>query len=127
VSFADELDIARGDLISDASRPPRGARALEATLVWLNESSLDPRNRYLLKHTTRTVRAKVASIHHVVDLSALASSLRERKVALNDIARVSVVLQQPIFVDPYRENRATGAFVLIDESNQQTVAAGMIE
>jgi sulfate adenylyltransferase large subunit len=127
LALAHELDVARGALLAPAAQPPRGAGNVEAKLVWLGNEPLDPRRRYALRHTTRTVKARVASVHHVLDMDALAPGIGDPGVRLNDIARVEIALQQPVFFDSYRENRATGAFILVDEASHQTLAAGMFE
>jgi sulfate adenylyltransferase subunit 1 len=126
LAFIDELDISRGDSVAHAARPPRASRALDATLVWLAGQPLAPRARYLLKHTTRTVGARVAGVAHVVDIHALEPRAGRSSLAMNDIARVALELAQPVFADAYAEERATGAFILIDAASGHTVAAGMI-
>ncbi|HEY8068903.1 MAG TPA: GTP-binding protein [Burkholderiales bacterium] len=129
--LADELDVSRGDMLADVARPPRAARAFEAKLCWLAGEPLAPQGRYLLKHTTRTVKAKVASISYRVDVQTLDKQSLDAEgagaVRMNDIVHAALVLQQPLFVDSYAVDRATGAFVLVDETTHQTVAAGMIE
>jgi sulfate adenylyltransferase subunit 1 len=127
LALAEELDVARGDLIAPAARPPRGAGTIDAKLVWLGSEALDPRRRYVLRHTTRTVKARLASVPQVLDLHTPEGGIGGNGVQLNDIARVELALQQPVFFDSYRENRATGAFILVDEATHQTLAAGMIE
>ena len=126
LALADELDVSRGDSIAHAAQPPRATRELDATLVWLAEQPLAPRARYLLKHTTRTVGARVAGVAHVVDIHALEPRAGRSSLAMNDIARVALELAQPVFADTYAEERATGAFILIDAASGHTAAAGMI-
>jgi len=126
VTLADDIDISRGDLIADASRPAGAAKSVEARICWLDTAPLDASARYLLKHTTRTVRAKVSAVHHRLDVHTLEHQ-PVTAVAMNDIAQVSIALAQPIFFDPYNANRATGSFILIDEATNHTVAAGMID
>ena len=126
LALADELDVSRGDVIGRAAEMPRVAHTLEATLVWLAAEPLDPRGRYLLKHTTRTVRAKVAAVNYVMDVNALEPRFGAPALAMNDIGHVALDLAQPVFADPYTEDRATGAFILIDAHSHHTVAAGMV-
>jgi sulfate adenylyltransferase subunit 1 (EFTu-like GTPase family) len=120
-----EVDISRGDLIAGAGEAPVVARSIKASLVWMDQRPLDANRRYLLKHTSHTVPAVVSSVDHRVDLSALkhepAPALR-----MNDIGAVSLHLLQPIAVDLYRDNRSTGALILIDPETNATVAAGMV-
>ena len=120
-----EVDISRGDLIAGANAAPVVASSLKASLVWMDQRPLDVNRRYLLKHTSHTVPAIVSLIDHRVDLSALkhepAVTLR-----MNDIGGVSLHLLRPMAVDLYRDNRGTGALILIDPETNATVAAGMI-
>ena len=120
-----ELDISRGDLLVRAGEAPAPAKTLDAILCWLHERPLESGRRYLVRHTTREAKAALAGIEWRIDVNTLergaASSL-----ALNDIARVSLKLAQPVFADPYAENRATGAFIVVDEATNDTVGAGMI-
>jgi sulfate adenylyltransferase subunit 1 len=126
--LADELDVSRGDMLADVARPPRVVKAFEAKLCWLASEPLAPRGRYLLKHTTRTVKAKFASIGYRVDVNTLKKeALAGGEVRMNDIVHAALIAQQPVFADSYAVDRATGAFILVDEATNQTVAAGMIE
>ena len=94
-------------------------------LCWLSELPLDPRRKYLIRHTTRDSKAVLAGIAFRMDINTMAHRAAE-KLAMNDIARVSFKLAQPIFADSYANNRGTGAFIVIDESSNNTVGAGMI-
>jgi len=122
--LADEIDVSRGDMLVHESDVPTRADDLSADLVWMSERPLDRDRTYLLKHTTRTVRAEVEVVH-VKDAETLVPRAGE-SLSLNDIGRVVVRCRAPIFFDPYRENRATGAFILVDSVTNDTVAAGMI-
>ena len=122
--LADEIDVSRGDMIALAGELPRASSDLEADLVWMSERPLDPDKTYLLKHTTRTVRAAIEVLHGA-DPETLEAA-NATTLALNDIGRVRVRCRAPIFFDPYRQNRKTGAFILIDSVTNDTVAAGMI-
>jgi sulfate adenylyltransferase subunit 1 len=127
--LADEIDVSRGDMIvkrgAAGDRPPAVANAIRAKLCWLSATPLDPQRRYLIRHTTREVRARVASIDYRLDIATL-RHLDATMLAMNDIAQVSFRLAQPIFADVYAINRATGAFIVIDETTNNTVGAGMI-
>jgi sulfate adenylyltransferase subunit 1 len=129
--LADQLDVSRGDMLADLVRPPRALKAFEAKLCWLAADPLQPRGRYLLKHGTRIVKAKFASLNYRVDVNTLATeslaNCAEDAVRMNDIVHAALVVQQPVFGDSYAVDRATGAFILVDETTNQTVAAGMIE
>ena len=120
-----ELDISRGDLIASARSVPNVTRHIGASLVWMDERPLALNRRYLLKHTSHTVPAFVASIGHRTNIGTLAHESAET-LGMNAIGTVSIELLRPIALDPYAESRATGAFILIDAASNATVAAGMI-
>ena len=126
VSLADHIDIGRGDMLVDPSAPPSVGREFTATLIWMAAEPLRAESAYLLKHTTRQVCADVRSVRHVMDIRTLDPGPAAAELRLNDIAEVEIETHQPIFFDPYRENRATGSFILIDMVSNRTVAAGMI-
>jgi bifunctional enzyme CysN/CysC len=126
VTLEDELDVGRGALICDPAVPPRSARDIEATVCWMGESAGRAGGRYLLKHTARSERARLEIVHEALDVATLTSTPNGDSLGLNDIARVSVRCAGELVFDPYVENRTTGAFILIDEATNDTVAAGMI-
>ena len=119
------LDISRGDMLVAADRPATLLKTVTADVCWLSEEPLDMRRKYWLKHTTKQVAARVTKIDTLLDINT-----QERRAAdalkLNDIATVSINVQQPLTADAYDAIRATGSFILIDEVTHQTVAAGMI-
>jgi len=123
----DELDVSRGDMIAAAGAPPFALKTFEAKLCWLSAEPLARQGRYLLRHTTRTVKARIPAVHYRFDVHDLRRKQVEGEVRMNEIVHATVVVQQPVFVDAYTVHRATGAFILIDEATNQTVAAGMIE
>jgi sulfate adenylyltransferase large subunit len=125
VRLADDVDVARGDLIAPVDSAPTPVRDLEATVCWLSDTAGMPGGRFLLKHATRTVKARLDAIEHRLDVATL-DPIPAGALALNDIARVRIRTADPLPADPYAEVRATGAFVLIDEATNDTVAAGMI-
>jgi bifunctional enzyme CysN/CysC len=126
IRLADDLDVSRGDMLADPEAAPTVARELEATVCWMAEKPLEPRAKLAIKQTTRTVRAIVEELVSVVDIHTLEDHDAPERLELNDIARVRLRLSEPLAIDPYAENRATGAFILIDEATNDTVAAGMI-
>jgi sulfate adenylyltransferase subunit 1 len=123
--LADEIDISRGDMIAARDEAPAPTKDLKAILCWFSETPLDRARTYLVRHTTREVKARLAAITHKLDVNTL-ERLPAEKLVMNDIARVEFKLAQPVFADPYATNRSTGAFIVIDESNNNTVGAGMI-
>jgi sulfate adenylyltransferase large subunit len=126
IRLTDDLDVARGDMLADPERPPTVARELDATICWMSERPLEPRARLAVKHATRSVRAVVDELVSVTDIHTLTEVASPERLELNDIARVRLRLSEPLLVDPYAENRATGAFILLDEATNETVAAGMV-
>jgi sulfate adenylyltransferase large subunit len=126
LQLEDDVDVGRGDLLADPELPPTVARKLEARVCWMSERPLEPRARLVLKHTTRSVRAIADELLSVVDMHTLEEGASPERLELNDLGRVSFRLAEPLCVDPYADNRATGAFVLVDESTNETVGAGMV-
>jgi sulfate adenylyltransferase subunit 1 len=125
VHLEDDVDISRGDLIAGSVGAPQRTRDLNATLCWFDERPLDPMSRLILRHGTREVRAKVTGILGRMDLQAL-ESVPADELRMNDIATVSLRLQQPIAADPHGWVRSGGCFILIDEATHATVAAGLV-
>ncbi len=126
IRLEDNVDVGRGDLLADPERPPSVARELEARVCWMSERPLESRTRLVLKQTTRTVRAVADELLSVVDIETLTEIAQPAQLELNDIGRVGLRLAEPIVVDAYVDNRTTGAFILIDESTNETVGAGMV-
>ena len=120
-----DLDISRGDLIASHDHPPSLSKSIKASLVWMDQRPLELSRRYLLKHTSRTVPAFLTSIDHRANIATLTREPAET-LEMNSIGVVNLSLLQPVAVDVYRENRSTGAFILIDPVTNATVAAGMI-
>ncbi len=121
-----EVDCSRGDLITRASEPATVVKQLEANVVWLNERPLEKGREYLVKHTTRTVPARLETLHSRLDLETL-KPVPADALGLNDVGRVTLRCLRPLSVDPYAAVRATGAFIVIDALSNNTVAAGMVE
>ena len=125
-TLGDRLDVGRGDVLVSADERPVPARELDCTLCWMGEEPLHPGRRYALKHSTRTVRATVQEITERTDPETLERQLEPHSLALNDIGRVRLRTSSAVVADPYAVNRVTGAFILIDEDSNDTVAAGVI-
>ena len=122
----DDLDVARGELIAAVSDQPRVTREFHADVCWLASEPLRPGGRYAIKHTSHTATAIIDALIDRVDVDTLEREPGPTELVLNDIARVSVRTSAPMAIDPYARNRRTGSFVLIDESTDATVGAGMI-
>ena len=121
----EHLDISRGDLLAGADKPATLLKSVAADVCWMADEPLDMRRKYWIKHGTKQTSAKVTAVDTLLDINT-----QQRHPAqglkLNDIARISLNVQQPLAADAYSDIRATGAFILIDEVTHQTVAAGMI-
>ncbi len=121
-----EVDVSRGDLIARPADAPRVVKQLEANVVWLNERPLEKGREYLVKHTTRTVPARLEKLHSRLDLETL-TPVPAESLGLNDVGRVTLRCLRPLCVDTYAAVRGTGAFIVIDALTNNTVAAGMVE
>jgi sulfate adenylyltransferase large subunit len=122
----DELDISRGDLICHPDESPVVARELEADICWMTDEQLRPGSRYSIKQTSRSATAVIDGIEDIVDVHTLERMGMAQELSLNDIGRVHLRTSVPLVFDPYTSNRRTGSFILIDESTNGTVGAGMI-
>ena len=134
LTLEDEIDVSRGEMRVHPDNIPTTGRNFEAMLVWMDEEKMDMSKPFFLKQTTNTSRAKIDSIKYKVDVNTMEHLTEENgKVAkgdmplkLNQIARVVLTSAKELFFDPYTENKATGAFILIDPITNNTSAVGMI-
>jgi len=126
ITLETEIDLGRGDLLAGENDLPQSSTALRAKLVWLSTESSRQREFYVLKHATRTVRARIQKILHRVDINTL-DHVASAALQVNDIGLVNIETTLPLFFDAYRKNRTTGSFILIDPITNITVAAGIIE
>jgi sulfate adenylyltransferase large subunit len=125
VCLEDEVDVSRGNMLVPPSHPPHVTRCIDARLVWMGNEPLDLRRQYIIKHTTQSVKAQVRFIRYRVNVNTLERSAAS-ELSLNEIGTVVIDTHSPLFVDPYRRNRITGSFVLVDPVSNATVAAGMV-
>jgi sulfate adenylyltransferase large subunit len=123
--LTDDLDISRGDMIVNTDDPPVPGRDLESMVCWMSSQPMKLGGKYVIKHTTRTARAVVDQLEYRVDVNTL-EHVETDQLALNEIGRVHLRLSHPVMVDRYRRNRTTGSFILIDETTNDTVGAGML-
>ncbi|GAA3395154.1 adenylyl-sulfate kinase [Cryptosporangium minutisporangium] len=127
LELADDLDVGRGDLLCRPGNRPHVGSDLDAMLCWFAErSALTVGGRYVLRHTTLQTRAQVSALEYRLDVNTLHRDPAATDLRLNQIGRVRLHTQQPLAFDPYRRNRATGGFILVDEVTNETVAAGML-
>ena len=126
LTFTDDIDVARGDLLANPKSRPEFADQLAAHLIWMKDEQLVPGRSYWLKLGTRTVPATVTALKHRVDVDR-GSHVAARSLALNEIGYCNLSTVQPIAFDPYKVNRDTGGFILIDRLTNETAGAGMID
>ncbi|MCW2972618.1 MAG: sulfate adenylyltransferase, large subunit [Thermoleophilia bacterium] len=126
VRLADDVDVARGDVIAAVSDPPRVTRTLEAMLSWMHERPLRVDARYRFQHATHAGRLTVTAVDHRIDIATLAIDRSVDTLELNELGHVHLEAAAPIAWDPYADNRALGSLILIDEATGATVAAGML-
>jgi sulfate adenylyltransferase subunit 1 (EFTu-like GTPase family) len=122
----DAVDISRGDMIAEPEDAPSVVRELDATICWMSERPLQQGGRYAIKHTTRAARVVVDRLEYRVDVNTFDHDHSATELGLNEIGRVHLRSSTALVVDPYTRNRTTGSFILIDETTNDTVGAGMI-
>ena len=122
----DDLDVSRGDMMVRSFDDVQLANEFAADICWLDQQPLDLRRKYLVKHATKTVKVWITRVEYCVDVNASELVGGGDSLQMNDIARIGVKSQQPLVIDSYARNRATGSFILIDEATNHTVGAGMI-
>ncbi|HYZ55999.1 MAG TPA: GTP-binding protein, partial [Streptosporangiaceae bacterium] len=123
----DDVDISRGDMICRPHNRPAVAQDIEAMVCWMSgDRPLTPRSRFVVKHTSRTIKTIVTDLQYRIDVNTLHRDESASQLGLNEIGRVSLRLTQPIFCDPYSRNRLTGGMILIDEATNTTVGAAII-
>ena len=125
--LAGEIDISRGDMICRSNNRPHVGQDLDAMVCWMSaDGSLRPGQKLAIKHTTRWGRTMVKALHYRLDINTLHRDESAEQLTLNEIGRVSLRTTVPLFFDEYTRNRTTGSFILVDESTNATVGAGMI-
>jgi sulfate adenylyltransferase subunit 1 (EFTu-like GTPase family) len=126
VHLETNLDVSRGDMLCRPANKPMVGQDLDAMVCWMSDQPLTARSRLAIKHTTRWVRAMVTNLQYKLDVNTLHREDGVTQFGLNDIGRVQLRTTAPLFYDEYRRNRTTGSFLLVDESTNQTVGAGML-
>jgi bifunctional enzyme CysN/CysC len=127
IRLEDELDVSRGDLICRPNNAPTVAQDIEAMVCWMDETRpMAVGDKYAIKHTTRAARAVIRNLHYRLDINTLHRDESANSLTLNEIGRVKLRTTVPLLADEYRRNRTTGGFIVIDETTNRTVAAGMI-
>lgn len=127
VTLVDEIDISRGDMLVKPNNPPTPRQDIEAMICWFSaDKKLVGRGKFILRHTTKEVKAIVTEVRYKVNINTLHKIEADLEFTLNDIGRISLRTSAPLIADSYKSNRITGSFILIDEHTNETVAAGMI-
>ena len=126
IELEDDIDISRGDMIVKTNNQPQKSQEIDAMICWMGETPMQLNGKYSIQHTTRKGRAIVKEIVYEVDLNELNRIKGKASMEKNGIARINLKTTTPLFFDSYRKNRITGSFILIDETNLNTVGAGMI-
>ncbi|MGY8916949.1 MAG: sulfate adenylyltransferase subunit 1 [Flavobacteriales bacterium] len=126
MTLEDDIDVSRGDMLVRLNNQPDVVSVLDARICWLGEKPLNPSSRFILRHLTQEVQAKVTEILYCIDINTLHRDEDNKNIVTNDIARIKIKTASPILTDSYRKNRTTGAFILVDPSTHLTVAAGVV-
>lgn len=121
-----DIDVSRGNMIVRANNQPESLQDIEALVAWLSTDSLNPRAKYSMIHTSHELRCMIKKIRYKIDVNTLGRITDDESLSLNEIARVYLRTTEPVLADSYRNNRNTGSFIIIDESTNNTVGAGMI-
>src|SRR5690606_19726670 len=122
----DDIDISRGDMIVRQNNKPQAEQDIDVMICWMHDRPLQANGKYAVKHTSRDARCMIKEIKYKVDINTLHRLEDDKHIGMNDIARISIRTTNPLFIDRYNRNRVTGSLVLIDESTNETVGAGMI-
>lgn len=126
MTLEDDLDISRGDMIVKPDNQPEIGQDIDLMVCWLNREPLKPNGKYAIKHTTKDARCIVKEVKYKVNINTLHRVEGDKEIGLNDIGRIQIRTTEPLFYDSYKENRATGSLIIIDEYTNETVGAGMI-
>ncbi|MDP1620884.1 MAG: GTP-binding protein [Bacteroidales bacterium] len=126
LTLKDDVDLSRGDMIAGTGTALFQNRDITAMICWMNQKPLQIHGKYVLKHTTNDARCVIQDIDYVLNISTLEKITKTKTIRMNDIARIRLRSTKPLCFDPYTTNRITGSLILIDETTNETVAAGMI-
>ncbi|UJH91287.1 GTP-binding protein [Antarcticibacterium sp. 1MA-6-2] len=126
ITLEDDIDVSRGDMIVKKNNQPETSQEFDVMLCWLNNTSAKPRTKYIIQHTSNEERAMIKDVLYKIDINTYDRIKEDKDLKMNDIARVTIRTTHRLMIDSYRDNRNTGSIILIDESTNETVAAGMI-
>lgn len=126
IELTDDVDISRGDMLVRQHNQPEVSQDIDVLLCWMGSKPLQPGAKFYIRQNTREVRGVIKEIYHKIDINTLHRNESEKQLDMNDIAKVRLRTTQPLLFDAYRKNRFTGSLILIDESTNETIAAGMV-
>ena len=126
ITLEDDIDVSRGNTLTKTNNQPEASKELDIAACWFNEKPLNPNTKYVVRHGTSEVLGKFQDIIYKMDISTLTRNPVDKEIKTNDIFKAKIRVSQALFVDPYHRNRKTGSLIVIDETNNETVAAGMI-
>ena len=126
ITIEDDIDIGRGDMIVRSKNTPEASQDIEVILCWLHNNPARPRAKYTIRHTTNEQKAMIKEVVYKFNINTLGRIYDDKELYMNEISKVKIRTTKPLMIDSYRENRATGSLILIDDATNETVAAGMI-
>ncbi len=126
ITLEDDIDVSRGDMIVKTNNKPTPSQDLDVVLCWLNNLPAKPRAKYSIRHTSNEQKAMIQEVIYKFNINTLERNSEDKELRMNDISKVKIRTTKPLMIDPYRENRITGSIILIDDTTNETVAAGMI-
>ena len=126
ITLEDNIDISRGDMLVRENNKPTVEQDIDVMICWMNEKKMIPGGKYTVRHTSQTARCIIKEVKYKIDINSLHRNEEDREIGLNDIGRITIRTTKPLFFDSYTRNRNTGSIILVDESTNETVAAGMI-
>jgi sulfate adenylyltransferase subunit 1 len=126
MTLEDDIDTSRGDMIVRVKNQPKATQDLDVMLCWLGDNNLVVGKKYIIRHTSNEARTIIKEIQYKVDINTLHRLKEDKNIAMNDVSRVTLRTTKPLLVDSYKNNKSTGSFIIVDEGDFNTVAAGMI-
>jgi len=126
ITLEDDIDISRGDMIVRTNNKPNISQDVEVMLCWLHNDKAKPRSKYTIMHTSNEQKAMVKEIIYKININTLERDINDKELGMNDICKAKLRTTKPLMFDSYRDNRTTGSIILVDDTTNETVAAGMI-
>ena len=127
MTLEDDIDVSRGDMIVRSNNKPEAAQDLVLMLCWLHDDTAKPRAKYNIRHTSNDQKAMIKEVIYKFDINSFKRNTEDKELRMNDICKVKIRTTKPLMIDSYRDNRVTGSVILVDDTTNETVAAGMIK